>query len=228
MKKVLLLFIAAILFVGCSDQPKQWRIGVSQCSEDIWRDKLNSELIVGSYMSDSVSLEFLSAEDSDQLQIEQIRHFIHERVDLLIVAPNSAEKLTAVIDSAYNLGIPVILFDRKTNSDKYTAFMGADNYLVGKTMGELIGEEMGGQGTLVEITGLKGSSSATERHRGFIEAIAAYPNIRLISSELGDWTQKSGEEAMKTVIAKETDIDCVFGHNDRLALGARKVALDMV
>ena len=226
MKKVLLLFIVAIMFVGCSDQPKQWRIGVSQCSEDIWRDKLNSELIVGSYMSDSVSLEFLSAEDSDQLQIEQIRHFIHERVDLLIVAPNSAEKLTAVIDSAYNLGIPVILFDRKTNSEKYTAFMGADNYLVGKTMGELIGEEMGGQGTLVEITGLKGSSSAIERHRGFIEAIAAYPNIRLISSELGDWTQKSGEEAMKTVIAKETDIDCVFGHNDRLALGARKVALE--
>lgn len=105
MKKVLLLFIAAIMFVGCSDQPKQWRIGVSQCSEDIWRDKLNSELIVGSYMSDSVSLEFLSAEDSDQLQIEQIRHFIHDRVDLLIVAPNSAEKLTAVIDSAYDLGI---------------------------------------------------------------------------------------------------------------------------
>ena len=138
-------------------------------------------------------------------------YFFHERVDLLIVAPNSAEKLTAVIDSAYTFGIPVILFDRKTNSEKYTAFMGADNYLVGKTMGELIGEEMGGQGTLVEITGLKGSSSAIERHRGFTEAIAAYPNIRLISSELGDWTQKSGEEAMMTVIAKETVIFFVAG-----------------
>lgn len=225
MKKVVLLFIAAILFVGCAEEQKKWRIGVSQCSEDIWRDKLNRELVIGGYVSDNVTLEFLSAEDNDQRQIEQIRHFIDERVDLLIVAPNSAEKLTAVIDSAYDCGIPVILFDRTTNSDKYTAFMGADNYLVGKTMGQLITTQMGGKGTLVEITGLKGSSAAIERHRGFTESIAAFPDIRLISSELGDWTQESGEKAMKDVLSRETAIDCVFGHNDRLALGARKTAL---
>ena len=225
MKKVVLLFIAAILFVGCAEEQKKWRIGVSQCSEDIWRDKLNRELVIGGYVSDNVTLEFLSAEDNDQRQIEQIRHFIDERVDLLIVAPNSAEKLTAVIDSAYDCGIPVILFDRTTNSNKYTAFMGADNYLVGKTMGQLIATQMGGKGTLVEITGLKGSSAAIERHRGFTESIAAFPDIRLISSELGDWTQESGEKAMKDVLSRETAIDCVFGHNDRLALGARKVAM---
>ena len=226
MKNVVLLFIAAILFAGCTGEQKKWKIGVSQCSEDIWRDKLNRELVIGGYVSDNVTLEFLSAEDNDQKQIEQIRHFIDEKVDLLIVAPNSAERLTSVIDSAYDCGIPVILFDRTTNSDKYTAFMGADNYLVGKTMGELIATQMGGKGTLVEITGLKGSSAAIERHRGFAEAISAYPDIRLISSELGDWTQESGENAMKEVLSRETAIDCVFGHNDRLALGARKVATE--
>ena len=174
MKNVVLLFIAAILFAGCTGEQKKWKIGVSQCSEDIWRDKLNRELVIGGYVSDNVTLEFLSAEDNDQKQIEQIRHFIDEKVDLLIVAPNSAERLTSVIDSAYDCGIPVILFDRTTNSDKYTAFMGADNHLVGKTMGELIATQMGGKGTLVEITGLKGSSAAIERHRGFAEAISAY------------------------------------------------------
>ena len=225
MKKVGLLFIVAILRVGCAEEQKKWRIGVSQCSEDIWRDKLNRELVIGGYVSDKVTLEFLSAEDNDQRQIEQIRHFIDERVDLLIVAPNSAEKLTAVIDSAYDCGIPVILFDRTTNSNKYTALMGADNYLVGKTMGQLIATQMGGKGTLVEITGLKGSSAAIERHRGFTEVIAQFPEIRLISSELGDWTQQSGEKAMKDILTRETAIDCVFGHNDRLALGARKVAM---
>ena len=225
MKKVVLLFIAAIMLVGCADKQKKWRIGVSQCSEDIWRDKLNRELVIGGYVSDNVELEFLSAEDDDQKQIGQIRHFIDERVDLLVVAPNSAVRLTSVIDSAYDCGIPVILFDRKTNSDKYTAFMGADNYLVGNTMGRLIATQMGGSGTLVEITGLKGSSAAIERHRGFVDAVAEFPRIRLVSSELGDWTQESGEKAMAEVLCRETHIDCVFGHNDRLALGARKVAL---
>ena len=126
MNRILLLLLS-VLCLSCSETEKKWRIGVSQCSEDIWRDKLNRELVIGGYVSDNVTLEFLSAEDNDQRQIEQIRHFIDKKVDLLIVAPNSAEKLTAVIDSAYDSGIPVILFDRKTNSEKYTAFMGADN-----------------------------------------------------------------------------------------------------
>ena len=223
-KSISLMTLVAFMIVSCLESQKKWKIGVSQCSEDIWRDKLNRELVIGGYVSDKVELDFLSADDNDQRQIEQIRHFIREKVDLLIVAPNSAERLTSVIDSAYDCGIPVILFDRKTNSDKYTAFMGADNYLVGKTMGKLIATQMEGKGTLVEITGLKGSSAAIERHRGFLESIADYPEIRLISSELGDWTQESGEKAMSEVLSSETAIDCVFGHNDRLALGARKVA----
>ncbi|MGN0281406.1 MAG: substrate-binding domain-containing protein [Prevotella sp.] len=224
MKKILFLLLSVVC-LSCSDTERKWKIGVSQCSEDIWRDKLNREIVIGGYVSDNVELEFLSADDNDLKQIEQIRHFIREKVDLLIVAPNSAERLTAVIDSAYDCDIPVILFDRKTNSDKYTAFMGADNYLVGKTMGQLIAKQMEGKGTLVEIMGLKGSSAAIERHRGLLESIADFPEIRLISSGQGDWTQESGEKAMGEVLSRETAIDCVFGHNDRLALGARKVAL---
>lgn len=214
-----------LLMVSCSESRKPWRIGVSQCSEDIWRHKQNGELIIGGYVDNAVELEFLSADDSDERQIEQINHFIEEKVDLLIVAPNSAASLTPVIDKAYDSGIPVILFDRRTNSDKYTAYISADNYAIGNTMGKLIARDMKGKGTLVEITGLKGSSPAKERHRGFADAIAEYPQIRLISSELGDWTEESGSKAMAEVLKHDRDIDCIFGHNDRLALGARNVAL---
>lgn len=220
---ILLCMVLALM--SCAGKRAKYVIGVSQCSEDIWREKLNQELTIGAYVDDRVQLEFASAGDNDQKQIEQIRHFIDERVDLLIVAPNSAENLTPVIDSAFDCGIPVVLVDRKTHSDKYTAYMGADNYGIGRTMGRLIARQMEGRGTLVEITGLKGSSPAEERHRGFVEAIAECSQIKLISSELGDWTEESGEKAMGEVLEHETDIDCVFGHNDRLALGARQAAL---
>lgn len=220
-----LTLATAILCVACSEGSRKWRIGVSQCSEDIWRHKQNSELVTGGYVDNAVELEFLSADDSDERQIEQVNHFIDEKVDLLIVAPNSAASLTPVIDKAYDSGIPVILFDRRTNSEKYTAYISADNYAIGNTMGKLIANDMQGKGTLVEITGLKGSSPAIERHRGFLEAISHYPQIKLISSELGDWTEESGGKAMAEVLEHDTDIDRVFGHNDRLALGARKVAL---
>lgn len=214
------------LMTACSNPPKTYHIGISQCSEDIWRYKQNRELLIGSYIFDNVSLEFASADDSDQRQIEQIQEFVDKKVDLLIVSPNSASRLSPILDKAYDSGIPVIVFDRHTDSEKYTAFMGADNYNIGQTMGRLIAEQMEGRGTLVEITGLRGSSPAIERHSGFLDAMAQYPGIRVISSELGDWTEESGERAMEAVLREyDGKIDCIFGHNDRLAMGARKVAL---
>lgn len=225
MKKNVLLFLLISLLLSCSENEQKKHIGVSQCSEDIWRDKQNKELIIGAYVNNQVQLHFASANDDDQKQIEQIEQFIRQKVDLLIVSPNSAGSLAPVIDKAYQSGIPVIYFDRKTNSDQYTAYMGADNYEVGYTMGQLIGKQMQGKGNLAEITGLKGSSPAIERHRGFSAAISQYPGIHVISSELGDWTEKSGRKAMQQILKETMDIDCVFGHNDRLALGARAVAL---
>ena len=214
------------LLHACTEKPKEWKIGVSQCSEDIWRYKQNREMVTAAYTYNNVQIELASADDSDSLQISQIQAFIDQHVDLLVVSPNTKATLSSIIEKAYDKGIPVILFDRKTNSDKYTAFMGADNYEVGQTMGKLIGQQMAGTGVLVEITGLKGSSPAMERHRGFSDALKAFPGIKVISSELGDWTEASGEQAMREVLKHyDGPIDCLFGHNDRLAMGARKVAL---
>ena len=226
LKPITIVVLIVFVMLSCTENNKKWHIGVSQCSEDIWRHKQNNELMIGGYVDNSVELEFLSADDNDERQIEQINYFINEKVDLLIVSPNSVASIAPVIDKAFDNGIPVILFDRRTNSEKFTAYISADNYTIGNTMGKLIASNMNGIGTLVEITGLKGSSAAIERHHGFVDAIAEYPQIKLVSSELGDWTEESGRKAMNEVLTRTTNIDCVFGHNDRLALGARKAALN--
>ena len=223
---ILLMIITAMFILSCTSHSDRWHIGVSQCSEDVWRYKLNRELTIAGYVYNNVDLEFFSGDNSDEKQIEQIEHFISEGVDLIIVAPNKAATLSEVIDKAYDSGIPVILFDRKTTSEKYTSYMGADNYEVGFTMGKLIGEQMSGKGVLVEICGLRGSSPAIERHRGFQEAMKSYPDIHVVSSELGDWTEESGRHAMREILKHQKHVDCLFGHNDRLALGARSVAID--
>ena len=223
---VLCLSVCAWLVFGCTNRQPKWRIGVSQCSEDVWRYKQNYELQLSQYVDPRIDLNIFSADNDDKRQIEQIEQLLQEGIDLLIVAPNRAEALSKAIDKAYDQGIPVILFDRKTDSDKYTAFMGADNYKLGKTMGHYIARQMEGKGTLVEITGLRGSSPATERHRGFTEALQEYPEIALISSQQSDWTEESGYLAMQQLLADHQgkQIDCLFGHNDRLALGARRAA----
>ena len=226
MKQWLYILIFTLLFSACSDNnTKKYVIGVSQCSEDIWRDKLNDELVMSTYQHDNVSLKFASANDNDKLQKQQIEQFIKEGVNLLIVSPNQIHTISSVVDKAYDAGIPVILFDRKTDSKKYTAFIGADNYEAGHEMGLFIAHQLGGKGNVVEIGGLKGSSPAIERDRGFTEALKAYPDIKIVGRYYTDWQEERGAAVMDSILAQGMKIDYVFGQNDRIAAGARKLAM---
>lgn len=207
-------------FLACTSGKKTYVIGVSQCSEDSWRMKLNDELRDATYLHDNVKLHVVSADDNDKHQIRQINAFMKEDVDLLIVSPNQMNTVTPAIDRAYDSGIPVVLFDRKTDSGKYTAFVGADNEKIGRTIGEYIATRLGGKGTVVEIRGLEGSSPAIERHKGFVSAIRKYPGIRLLASESGTWLQQSGDSVAAKMFARGIVPDYVFGQNDRMAHGA--------
>lgn len=222
MKQWLYVVFLTLVFSACSDNNvKKYVIGVSQCSEDIWRDKLNNELVMSTYQHDNVTLKFASANDNDRLQKQQIEQFIKEGVNLLIVSPNQIHTISSVIDKAYDAGIPVILFDRKTDSKKYTAFIGADNYEAGHEIGYFIGQQLEGKGNIVEICGLQASSPAIERNRGFMDALKNYPDIKVVARGYGDWIKESGVTAMDSILVQSKEsFQYVFAQNDRMALGA--------
>ena len=180
--RLLLMLLATMLLCGCGLKQKKMLIGVSQCSEDIWRNKLNEELRIGNYFNDNIELAFASANDDDQTQIAQIDSFIARGIDLLIVSPNQIATISPAIDRAYDRGIPVIMFDRKTNSKKFTAYIGADNSLMGKEIGEYIATSLKGHGTVIEIKGLRGSSPSIDRSKGFAEAMSSNPGIEVAAS----------------------------------------------
>ena len=224
----LIIYVAIIvLLTGCAQQPRKYVIGVSQCSEDTWRDKLNDELKMGEYLNDSLIVKLASSNDDNVLQNKQVNQFIDEGVDLLIVSPNQLSAISKSVERAYDKGIPVILYDRKTNSDKYTAFIGCDNYTIGKSMGTFIAQQLRGKGRIVEISGLEGSSPALERHRGFMDAIKPYPGLQVVASEEGNWKEEGGIQAMKRILKQTQDFDYVFAHNDCLAWGAYVAARQM-
>ena len=224
----LIIYMAfLVLLASCTRQPKKYVIGVSQCSEDIWRDKLNDELKMGEYLNDSLIVKLASSNDDNVLQNKQVNQFVDEGVDLLIISPNQLSAISKAVERAFDKGIPVILYDRKTNSDKYTAFIGCDNYTIGNSMGKFIAQQLNGKGRVVEICGLDGSSPAMERHRGFMDAIKPYPGIQVVASEGGNWKEEGGIQAMKRILKKTHDFDYVFAHNDRLAWGAYVAARQM-
>ena len=224
------LFVLATLLVSCSGGKVKYRIGISQCSDDIWRDKQNAELRMGAYFHDNVELKFAAAYDSNERQVQQIDSLVNDGIDLLIVAPNQVQTISPAIDRAYDKGIPVIVFERKTSSQKYTALISADNYEMGRVMGEYIVSRLHGQGTVLEIKGLEGSSPAIERHNGFMDALKNSPDIKVVGSLQGDWTEETAYGMTKQWLANNKDVrvDLVFGANDRTAMGARKALSHLV
>jgi ABC-type sugar transport system substrate-binding protein/AraC-like DNA-binding protein len=154
---------------------------------------------------------------------------VNEGIDLLVVAPNQVQTISPAIDRAYDKGIPVIVFERKTSSRKYTAFISADNYEMGRTMGEYIASRLDGKGNVLEIKGLEGSSPAIERHKGFMDAIEKVPGIKVVGSLQGDWTEETAYETTKLWFNnnKDVHVDLVFGANDRTAMGARRAMLEV-
>ena len=223
------LSVLFLFLTGCTRERPRYVIGVSQCSDDIWREKQNAELRMGAYLQGDVELRFAAAFDSDERQVQQIDSLVATGIDLLIVAPNQVQTISPAIDRAYDKGIPVIVFERKTNSQKYTAFISADNYEMGHVMGEYIASQLQGKGRVMEIMGLEGSSPAIERHNGFADALKNYPGIDIVATLQGDWTEESAIKATKQWLSKEQTansqkpIDFVFGQNDRMAMGALQV-----
>ena len=222
MKKAFLFNLIVLLFFLPSKAlpiKKEFLIGVSQCSDDAWRRTMNEEILREASFYPNLKVKIKTAFDSNQKQIRDIESFIEDKVDILIVAPNEAIPLTPVIENAMKCSIPVILVDRKINSDNYTAFVGADNYQIGKEVGIYVANLLKRKGNIVEITGLKGSTPAVERHKGFRSVIDNYPQIKIVYENDGGWLRDEAREKMKNAIRLNIPIDLVFAHNDEMATG---------
>lgn len=222
MKNYLLLSILCLagILMSCTQKHTRYRIGVSQCSDDEWRHKMNNEIVREALFYDGVEVEIRTAKDNNRNQIADIKYFIDKKVDLLIVAPNEAAAITPVVEKAYRQGIPVVVIDRKILSDKYTAFVEADNYEIGKDVGQYILNRLHGKGKVLEITGLEGSTPAMERHKGLTDVLKEEPGIEITASVDGAWLQSVAGEKMDSVFQTNKNIDLVFAQNDRMAIGA--------
>ncbi|MFD2569671.1 substrate-binding domain-containing protein [Spirosoma soli] len=211
---------------GCTDTKTKpaHRIGFSQrTGADTWRKTMLASM--KSELSFSPEVDFIvkDAEGQSAKQVEQIQELIDQKVDLLIVSPNAARPVTPIVEKAYQQGIPVIVVDRRTASDQYTAYVGADNVEVGRTAGLYANSLLKGLGNVVEIGESPGSSADIDRHRGFMEAIDQHPGIRLVTKLEGDWDKQSFANKLAQRLKSQPATQLIFAQNDRTALKAYRV-----
>jgi ABC-type sugar transport system substrate-binding protein/DNA-binding response OmpR family regulator/nitrogen-specific signal transduction histidine kinase len=218
--RILLCFIPLFLFFACKrDKDVRYSIGVSQCSDDLWRETMNNEMQREIGFHKDANIIIRSVKDDTQKQIEDIEWLIEQDVNLLIISPNESKALTPVIQKAYKSGIPVILVDRRIDTEDYTAYVGADNYQIGKEVGLYAAGILNGRGNIVEIRGWNGSTSDAERHAGFVDGLKNYPDIRIIAEARGNFLKEEAKLQMSNILREYDHIDLVFAMNDPMAAG---------
>ncbi|HSW46325.1 MAG TPA: substrate-binding domain-containing protein [Phycisphaerae bacterium] len=204
---------------------KQFTIGFSQCTvKEPWRILFNKNLMDEAKKNPEVKLIVLDADDQTEMQVAQMRTFIRQKVNAILISPKEAPGLTAVVAEATDAGIPVILLDRGVNSDKYAAFIGGDNLKIGRAAGReavrLLGGPGNAKGVIYEICGGLATPPAQERRGGFHEIVEKEPGIKIIGGLDADWKKDRAQNILQDALKANPEIDLVYAHNDPMAHGA--------
>jgi ribose transport system substrate-binding protein len=211
-----------LLAAGCGrERSTKYLIGFSQANlGEPWRVAMNAEVAARAKDFPDLELVYADAQQDNAKQVADVENFLRQKIDLLIISPNEAKPLTAVVKRAFESKIPVIVLDREIEGDTYTAFIGANNREIGKAAGEFAASLLSGKGNVVEIKGLPGSTPARDRSDGFREAIAKYPDIHIVHDPVANWLREEAVSQMESALAANAKIDLVYAHNDPMAVGA--------
>lgn len=224
MRQIFLAIVAiAAVLTSCSDNERVYKIGVSQCSQGRWREKVNSEMLAAQHLYESnVKVNIIDSYDDTELQIKQIDSLANSGIDLLVVAPNEAGPIAEAVSRARQKGIPVVFFDRKANVEDYTAFIGGNNVEAGKTVADYalsLPRETDERIKVLEVTGTMTTSPAQERHKGFEKVMKAHSEVDYACIN-GSWSTEDTYNVVKQQIASGQIPAVIFCHSDFMANGA--------
>ncbi len=198
-------------------------VGFSQVGEESsWRSA-ETRSIRDEAEKRGVDLKFSDGQGKQENQIRAIRAFIAQGVDAIILAPKVTTGWEQPLREAQQAGIPVILVDRGVDADEslYATLIASDFVEEGRMAGRFVAEKTGGTGNIVELQGEAGSDPAIERQRGFMEIVDQHEGLKVIRSQVADFSRARGKEVMEAILKSESaDIDVVYAHNDDMALGA--------
>ncbi|MCB0582531.1 MAG: substrate-binding domain-containing protein [Phaeodactylibacter sp.] len=171
-----------------------------------------------------LSLEIEVANNNSNTQVAQIRELISTGIDLLIVSPNESLPLTPIIEEVHKSGLPVILIDRKTESEQYTAYIGADNYEIGETAANYIASQFNEACNVIELQLGMTMTPAQGRSYGFREALKKFPGMKILTQI----EMTAGMEELKVqfldTLRQHPEAQAIFAHSDFLAENAYRWA----
>lgn len=160
-------------------------------------------------------------------QIDDIDNLIAQHVNVLCIVPADSKGVIPAIAKANQANIPVLILDNKIDSAAALAagvhtitYIGSDNFAGGKLAGQFMVKELPNGGNVAILEGVSGVDAAIQRKAGFLSAIAATPNIKVVASQPADWDQEKALNLTQNILQAHPNLKGIFASNDEMALGA--------
>lgn len=232
MKKLLVLFmsLSMILMAACSMQPPEWakpakknnlkdiKIGlsVSTLNNPFFVSLKNG--VVKEAKAKGIEVIVIDAQNDSAKQVNDVQDLLQKGVDALLINPTDSSAISTAVQSANDIGIPVITLDRSADKGKVESLVASDNVKGGQMAATYIVEQLGKNAKVVELEGVPGASATRERGKGF--HLVADKELKVVEKQSAHFDRTEGLNVMENIIQGNPDVQAVFAHNDEMALGA--------
>jgi galactofuranose transport system substrate-binding protein len=199
-------------------------VGFSQLgSESDWRTANTKSIQNALSKENGFSLIYSNGRQRQENQIKDVRSFIFQEVDYIVIAPETETGWDTVLNEAKEAGIPVIIVDRKIDTEDeslYAAYVGTDKYAEGKKAGQWVEKNLGNTINIVALEGTSNSTAQIGRSKGFADIAKLHKNWNILAHDSGEFTKAKGKEVMAKYLQKFEDIDILVSQNDDMTFGA--------
>jgi ribose transport system substrate-binding protein len=240
MKKILPLFVAALVLAGCGRQADSTAgtgpaapgkpvvaLVVKTLNHPFFIDMQRGAEEAAKAAGVELIVQAAEREIDVERQMQIIENLIQRKVSALVVAPSGSREIVPVVVKANQAGIPVLVVDTRVDAPalqaaggKTATFIGSDNYEGGKLAGEFMVQKMGGKARIAVLEGIPGHETGDARLRGFRDALKGSPGMEIVASQPANWERDQGYNVFQNIMQAHPDVNAMFAANDLMALGA--------
>lgn len=186
--------------------PPPWTIGyASSYAGNTWRaavmDRLANEIFPKWQALGLVDDVIVTQSNlNDSVQIQQMRQLVDQGVDAIIVCCSNPTALNQTVQYAHERGVPVFSFTGYLTSP-YAVNSSVNYQLAGFELGSWMAEEIGGEGNVLVVEGIPGTSGSDSQHRGILAGLAEYPDVEVVGEIAGMWTDQVAQGEVQKWLA---------------------------
>lgn len=240
MKRILPLFVAALVLAGCGRQADSTAgaapaapgkpvvaLVVKTLNHPFFIDMQRGAEEAAKAAGVELIVQAAEREIDVERQMQIIENLIQRKVSALVVAPSGSREIVPVVVKANQAGIPVLVVDTRVDAPALKAaggrtatFIGSDNYEGGKLAGEFMVQKMGGKARIAVLEGIPGHETGDARLRGFRDALKGSPGMEIVASQPANWERDQGYNVFQNIMQAHPGVNAMFAANDLMALGA--------